>query len=363
MSLLDRLIEPINDYISFRDFIFHLSSANHEPLYEVVTYLLHHDLDTLDFYNIDTSYKIIKFAPDDFDTVTEFLKEIQKALSFSHEEWVWVGKESLDELRDQDRRALTNTVSNAMHCFFKKSDVLGFEPLKDLLHFSEPSNGNPKADTLPTIELGEYQKILITYELFTPEQITCLLSNDNPAYSHNDDKYNAYKDMVSNAIETKALNPINDKEQIPAEQVQSWLARYNFIIRGFNDNLPNDIDKIPAPTVTQTQPPSNEQLIKELAAAKAEIADLEEQLKQAKAEQADAPADDKELPSKSQAGVARMLYAILTEHGYDLSPMKGKGVANDMIVSAANTHGTSVTRNFVADWLIRAREVKINNTK
>ena len=121
--------------------------------------------------------------------------------------------------------------------------------------------------------------------------------------------------------------------------------------------------KIPAPTVTQTQPPSNEQLIKELAAAKAEIADLEEQLKQAKAEQADAPADDKELPSKSQAGVARMLYAILTEHGYDLSPMKGKGVANDMIVSAANTHGTSVTRNFVADWLIRAREVKINNTK
>ena len=122
-------------------------------------------------------------------------------------------------------------------------------------------------------------------------------------------------------------------------------------------------DKIPAPTVTQTQPPSNEQLIKELAAAKAEIDYLEEQLKQAKAEQSDAPADDKELSYKSQAGVARMLYAILTEHGYDLSPMKGKGVANDMIVSAANTHGTSVTRNFVADWLIRAREVKINNTK
>jgi len=149
---------------------------------------------------------------------------------------------------------------------------------------------------------------------------------------------------------------IYDKIEVKTEDLHFELSHLKalFSLKG---------DKIPVPTVTQTQPPSNEQLIKELAAAKAEIADLEEQLKQAKAEQADAPADDKELPSKSQAGVARMLYAILTEHGYDLSPMKGKGVANDMIVSAANTHGTSVTRNFVADWLIRAREVKINNTK
>lgn len=103
----------------------------------------------------------------------------------------------------------------------------------------------------------------------------------------------------------------------------------------------------------QTNTPNN---------AQDKIDELENQLSQIKAELATAPADDKELPSNSQAGVARMLYAILTEHGYDLSPMKGKGVANDMIVSAANTHGTSVTRNFVADWLIRAREVKIKNT-
>jgi hypothetical protein len=99
------------------------------------------------------------------------------------------------------------------------------------------------------------------------------------------------------------------------------------------------------------------------------IARLESELAQANAEldalrkQADTPADDKELPSNSQAGVARMLYAILTEHDYDLSPQKGKGVANDLIVNASNNHGTSVTRNFVADWLIRAREAKINNTK
>lgn len=51
-------------------------------------------------------------------------------------------------------------------------------------------------------------------------------------------------------------------------------------------------DKIPAPTVTQTQPPDNDQLIKELAAAKAEITKLENQLAKAKTEQTDTPADD-----------------------------------------------------------------------
>jgi len=142
------------------------------------------------------------------------------------------------------------------------------------------------------IEPTGSQRLLISYALFTPHEITCLLSNGNPAYTHNDnDKYNAYRDMVSKAIEAKALNPINDKEQIPAEQIKSWLARYNFIIRGFNDNLPTDTDKIPAPTVTQTQPPNNEQLIKELATAKAQITDLENQLAQGKADLKNRSAD------------------------------------------------------------------------
>lgn len=136
------------------------------------------------------------------------------------------------------------------------------------------------------------QRLLISYVLFTPHEVTCLLSNDNPAYTHNDDKYNAYNDMVGNAIEAKVLNPINDKEQIPAEQIKSWLARYNFIIRGFNDNLSNDTDKIPAPKVTQTEPPNNEQLINKLAAANNKIAELTKLLTQAKAELTDKPIDN-----------------------------------------------------------------------
>lgn len=127
-----------------------------------------------------------------------------------------------------------------------------------------------------------------------------------------------------------------------------------------NEKLNDRINK--AVKIYKDQQNKIDSLEQQVRQADNEKLELIEQLNKAKAELADRPADDKELPSNSQAGVARMLYAILTEHGYDLSPMKGKGVANDMIVSAANTHGTSVTRNFVADWLIRAREVNIKNT-
>ena len=117
----------------------------------------------------------------------------------------------------------------------------------------------------------------------------------------------------------------------------------------------NEIDKL----FNENNQTDHEQTIKKL---ESELAQVNAELDALK-KQADTPTDDKELPSNSQAGVARMLYAILTEHDYDLSPQKGKGVANDLIVNASNNHGTSVTRNFVADWLIRAREAKINNTK
>ncbi|NRD71569.1 hypothetical protein HQR03_13620 [Psychrobacter okhotskensis] len=128
------------------------------------------------------------------------------------------------------------------------------------------------------------------------------------------------------------------------------------------DDYPINIDSIYIPKAELDNlfnKKTEEQLLLNIAELETELAQVKAQLEK----QADTPTDDKELPSNSQAGVARMLYAILTEHDYDLSPQKGKGVANDLIVNASNNHGTSVTRNFVADWLIRAREAKINNTK
>lgn len=100
-----------------------------------------------------------------------------------------------------------------------------------------------------------------------------------------------------------------------------------------------------------------------------EIEYLKEQLSNVNAELAKSAAshknndDDKELAPNSQTKVACMLYAILTEHDYDLSPPMGKGVANDLIVNASQVHGTPVTKNFVANWLKRANQAKINCSK
>ena len=55
-----------------------------------------------------------------------------------------------------------------------------------------------------------------------------------------------------------------------------------------------------------------------------------------------------------------MLYAILTEHNYDLSATKGK--ANSLIEKASQLHGTSVTRNFIAQWIELANQAKSDST-
>ena len=215
---------------------------------------------------------------------------------------------------------------------------------------------HPK-DNTPQTDLGEYQKELITYNVFTPDQIICLILNYPPSSSSSDRKFISYMFMIAASISSGELVPFNEEQQIEAQQVKVWLARHNYVYKDFNDHISND----PIAHIKQLK-----EIIAQLVA---DNNDLKEQVNNASieleptTETTTEPAADKILAPNSQAGVARMLYAILTEHGYDLSPTKGKGVANDMIVNAANNHGTSVTRNFVADWLIRAREANINNIR
>ena len=427
MGLVDRLLEPIKDYISFRDLLFRLSSLNNEPLYDVITHLLHHDLNSMCFYNIDMNYKIIKFKPNEFDSVTEFLKEIQNALFLTDEAWVWSNPASINELSEFSRNAITTTVSKAMHCFFKKSELLIFEPLNGLLHFEDVDvertvkdeiiespierrmednrrkyvavndfvndlskgrsfkeggsfgAGNPlkitveeileknllsdinlyklrgteyllisqtddfkyknsadilqsvydildddqtgtvKSDREPfkdfyfaysevvhmidsdvkTVEkessihidkqssanntkpsdnssvinnLGENQRLLITYAFFTASDMTCLIIDENPAYINNDANYLRHHRMVCNAIAAGSLVP-NDTDQIPAEQVKTWLANHNFIYKNFNDNLSNDRDKMGIAVVGHVIK-TYDQLVDELATANNTIKDL-----------------------------------------------------------------------------------------
>lgn len=88
-----------------------------------------------------------------------------------------------------------------------------------------------------------------------------------------------------------------------------------------------------------------------------EISKLKEQLRMLSEE----ATKDKLLPYNSQVGVAKMLYAILTEHNYDLSATKGK--TNQLIEKLSQSHGTSVTRNFIAQWIDLANQAKNDSVK
>ena len=124
--------------------------------------------------------------------------------------------------------------------------------------------------------LGEYQRLLITYSTFTHEQITCLLTDYNPAYSHSDDSFNAYYDMVENAIKAGKLTH-DDEFQIPATQVKLWLSDHGYIFEGFNDNL--QTNKPHGNSQLASQP--DNQLQAENKHLKRRIAELEQQLREA----------------------------------------------------------------------------------
>lgn len=229
----------------------------------------------------------------------------------------------------------------------------------------QPSDNNSKPSYNSSVinNLGENQRLLITYASFTVSDITCLIIDENPAYINNNANYLRHQRMIYKAINAGSLIP-NDSDEIPAKEVKTWLANHSFIYKGFNDNLSNDNDKMGVAVVGHAKRKSYEQLVEELATANNRIKQqdldinrLNEQLN----EQTNKPSDDKELPHNSQMGVARMLHTILTMHKYDLSATKGK--TNNLIENASQSNGTPVTRNFIAQWIDLANQAKSDSTK
>ena len=123
------------------------------------------------------------------------------------------------------------------------------------------------------INLGRYQRELMNLPSYSPEQIISLMTNDDPALINRDEKYRVYWDMISTALDANELTPINEKEEIRAEQVKAWLAKRGFIYKNFNDDL------IIEQSVQNEEPqkriaePEKEATATELTAAKAKLTD------------------------------------------------------------------------------------------
>ncbi|KAA0932903.1 hypothetical protein [Psychrobacter sp. ANT_H59] len=135
------------------------------------------------------------------------------------------------------------------------------------------------------INLGRYQRELINLPSYSPEQIICLMTNDDPARINRDEKYRVYWNMLNTALHANELTPINGENLIRAEQVKAWLAKCGFIYKNFNDDLIIE------------QSVQNEELQKRIAEPEATAT----KLTAAKAKLTDKPADVKNPNPKDSA--------------------------------------------------------------
>lgn len=319
MSLLEAAKEEVSKYISPKDFLCYMSYKLGRPIGEVASFLLYSyfDEEVCEYY-IDRHYRIYPYNDISCDYKTsKLLEEITKDGFFDY----------------------------LMFCNS---------------FFDDCSSINSDSDFYTPIRIDFYYSIDALEELKFIKELNLDLKNASAL------DYTVYSDDTVKAEKPKderTFKLISLRSHVTVEDITPSIKKYGDQLSKVDIFEAIITDKIPAPTVTQTEPPNNSQLIKELAAAKAQITDLESQLSQAKAELAAAPTDDKMLAYNSQTKVACMLYAILKTHDYDLSPPMGKGLANDLIVNASQVHGTPVTKNFVADWLKRANQAKINCSK
>lgn len=230
------------------------------------------------------------------------------------------------------------------------------------------------------VNLGGYQRELINLVSYTPEQIICIITNDDPACINRDEKYQVYWNMVSIALDANELTPINEKEEIRAEQVKAWLAKSGFIYKNFNDNLTIEQsvqNEEPQKRIAELEqeaadikatgslvmgtsavgygkPKTNEQLTKQLAAAEAKITRLEAILK-------DKPADDlKDVPHQAYRTIDRVMYAMakLTKLDNSNPYSQNARTLNERITTILQNDGLKLEYQAVGKWLSRINDIK-----
>ena len=258
------------EYIPVLEFVNNLykKARPQVPLKKIVEYLGRQDLFTnLALYKKD-GYDYFLVTPTGllkFENSTEIVKSIYDSLDHN-QIGITFDKDNLKAFKG---------------FYFKFSDALRlYEYAK--LNQSEVETINStvfKPDDNIVSFLGKYQRLLINYKLFTPDQIVCLMIDENPACINHDDKYHTYWDMVSTALDANELIPINEKEQIKAEQVKTWLTSCGFIYTGFNDHLSNSTNNASSLSTDLTISAEDyEQMVQDLKAAHSSIEQLNQEL-------------------------------------------------------------------------------------
>lgn len=88
------------------------------------------------------------------------------------------------------------------------------------------------------LNLGSYQRKLINRGSYSPEEIICLMTNEDPDHINHDDKYLVYWDIIKAALESNELTRLKDSQNIEADQVKKWLKNKGLFYQESNSDLP-----------------------------------------------------------------------------------------------------------------------------
>lgn len=237
VSLLDAAIEKANGYISPNDFLCFLSYQLAEPIEDIVSFLLYNNFDELVCeYHIDKHYRIYSYDDINYEyKTTTLFREIAKDGFFYY---MMFCHEFYDDCLEQDDTSLDF-----------------YEPIEIDFYYS----------------IGELEKLPFIKELSLDLKNVSALN------------YTVYSDdtvKVEKQKDGKVFRLIELSSHSQADIFKAVIA-----------------DKIPVPTIPQT----DKELIAEL---QSEIADLKEQLNN----QADAPADIEPLKGLNKRNVEKTLF-------------------------------------------------------
>lgn len=88
------------------------------------------------------------------------------------------------------------------------------------------------------LSLGIYQRKLINRASYSPEEIICLMTNEDPDSISHDDKYIVYWDIINSAFSSNELTPSHDSQDVEADQVKKWLKNKGLFYQKPNSDLP-----------------------------------------------------------------------------------------------------------------------------
>lgn len=224
MGLIDKVKKPLENYISFEDLICQLSQTNNEPLYSVVSYLIHFDIKSVGHYYIFADYKI---TPENAPWRIEgYLEEIQKILFMHNEEWIYEGAKSFEWLSDEFTRSkLLAHIRICPYYFFKKTELLLFPPLMEdeLISFKNidipntPLNDALKQDYLKSLGTNHIDKASHASD----EELSEQLENSSNELKEAQAKIADLENQLAQAKAELADKPADDLKDVPHQSYRT----------------------------------------------------------------------------------------------------------------------------------------------